>query len=420
MNHKSVASLFGDERDSAPLWFKKDAFSLSSFEPEAYISDLRRFVPFETLRTELRGHLGGLKNELVELINRDYTDFVNLSTKLVDVDGSVLRMRMPLNELRAKLVLVRDNVNSTLLLLGNGLKRRANASASREILELLLDTSHVVSKVEKLLLELQGMPEEGPQLPQADRTDGFRRAYSNGNLDEEQGASLEDTRSRLLERVAGELNRLKFYVARAQDLPFILSMQTRIRSADESLNASLRRTFVGGLERQDDVVIIHCLRAYAAMDNSAGAEEAFRSAVVAPFVQGIVPSSSVLVPLAPRSDRLEEIFEDIKIRIRTDCQFLLDKAVAANPGVQVFDFLSNSILKEVLSALQKGNPGAFSPGKPTDFLANFKSGLKFLNFLEGYCRSQNAVATFRTKVAYTDFLKQWNLQIYFTLRYGFQ
>lgn len=147
MNHKSVASLFGDESDSAPLWFKKDAFSLSSFEPEAYISDLRRFVPFETLRTELRGHLGGLKNELVELINRDYTDFVNLSTKLVDVDGSVLRMRMPLNELRTKLVLVRDNVNSRLLLLGNGLKRRAYASASREILELLLDTSHVVSKV---------------------------------------------------------------------------------------------------------------------------------------------------------------------------------------------------------------------------------------------------------------------------------
>lgn len=70
--------------------------------------------------------------------------------------------------------------------------------------------------MEKLLLELQDMPEEGSQLPQADRTDGFRRTHSNGNLNEEQGASLEDTRSRLLERVAGELNRLKFYVARAQ------------------------------------------------------------------------------------------------------------------------------------------------------------------------------------------------------------
>ena len=57
--------------------------------------------------------------------------------------------------------------------------------------------------------------------------------------------------------------------------------------------------------------------------------------------------------------------------------------LAANSGLHVFDFLSNSILKEVLSSLQKGKPGAFSPGKPTEFLANYKSSLKFLGFLEG-------------------------------------
>ncbi|KAG0568570.1 hypothetical protein KC19_6G029700 [Ceratodon purpureus] len=417
MSHRSVVSMFGDDGDSAPLWFKKDAFSSPAFDPEAYISDLRRFVPFETLRAELRGHLGGLKNELVELINRDYTDFVNLSTKLVDVDGAVLRMRMPLNELRGRLVMVRDNVNATLLKLQDGLKRRADMSASREILELLLDTSHVVSKVEKLLLELQSMPEEGPQVPQADKSDGFRRVYSNGNLGEEQGASLEETRSRLLERIASEMNRLKFYVARAQDLPFIQNMKARISSADESLDAALRRCFVGALERRDETVIVHCLRAYAAIDNSAGAEEAFRSAVVAPFVQRIVFSQPSGVAATPRSDRLEEVLEEIKVHVQTDCQFLLDKAAAANSGLLVFDFLSNSILKEVLSSLQKGKPGAFSPGKPTEFLANYKSSLKFLGFLEEYCRSQTAVGAFRTTVAYADFIKQWNLQIYFTLRF---
>lgn len=147
VSHKSVAAFFGDDADSEPLWFKKEAFSSRAFDPESYIADLRRFVPFETLRAELRGHLGALKNELVELINRDYTDFVNLSTKLVDVDGAVLRMRLPLNELRGKLVSVRESVNSSLDALQDGLKRRAEASASRDILELLLDTSHVVSKV---------------------------------------------------------------------------------------------------------------------------------------------------------------------------------------------------------------------------------------------------------------------------------
>jgi hypothetical protein len=76
-----------------------------------------------------------------------------------------------------------------------------------------------------------------------------------------------------------------------QDLPFIQNMQPRIGNADVSLDASLRRCFEGGLERRDDTVIYHCLRAYAAIDNTAGAEEVFRSAIVAPFVQRSVPPS---------------------------------------------------------------------------------------------------------------------------------
>jgi hypothetical protein len=38
--------------------------------------------------------------QLVEVINEDYADFVSLSTKLVNVDGAVLRMQKPLLELR--------------------------------------------------------------------------------------------------------------------------------------------------------------------------------------------------------------------------------------------------------------------------------------------------------------------------------
>jgi len=65
------------------------------------------------------------------------------------------------------------------------------------------------------------------------------------------------------------------------------------------------------------------------------------------------------------------------------CNFCFGLMFSANSGLHVFDFLSNSILKEVHSAIQKGKSGAFSPGKPAEFLANYKSSLKFLRFLEG-------------------------------------
>lgn len=73
------------------------------------------------------------------------------------------------------------------------------------------------------------------------------------------------------------------------------------------------------------------------------------------------------------------------IELCLDKYFMIccDACFTENSGLHVFDFLANSILKEVLSAIQKGKPGAFSPGRPTGFLKNYKSSLDFLAHLEG-------------------------------------
>ena len=144
---RSTTDFFDDPIDAHPLWFKQSSFLHPNFDSEAYIADLRTFVPFETLRSELRSHLSSLKHELVELINRDYADFVNLSTKLVDVDAAVVRMRAPLTEIREKIVAFRAAVEGSLVALQSGLRQQAEAEASKEVLQLLLDTFHVVSKV---------------------------------------------------------------------------------------------------------------------------------------------------------------------------------------------------------------------------------------------------------------------------------
>lgn len=144
---RSATDLFLDPADSHPLWFKSNLFLSPNFDSESYISELRTFVPFETLRSELQAHLSSLNHELIDLINRDYADFVNLSTKLVDVDAAVVRMRAPLLELREKIDGFRGALEGSLVALQNGLKQRSEAASAREVLELLLDTFHVVSKV---------------------------------------------------------------------------------------------------------------------------------------------------------------------------------------------------------------------------------------------------------------------------------
>ncbi|XP_071710874.1 conserved oligomeric Golgi complex subunit 2-like [Rutidosis leptorrhynchoides] len=412
----ATADLFGDPIDSHPLWFKQSSFLNPNFNSESYISDLRTFVPFETLRSELQSHLSSLKHELVELINRDYADFVNLSTKLVDVDASVLRMRAPLIEIREKILGFRSAVEGSLVSLQGGLKQRAEASAAREILELLIDTSHVVSKVEKLIKELHSVPVDG--------SNGDLHATEKGHLSNgvttqhaEIGINLRETQSLLLERISSEMNRLKFYFAHAKNLPFIENMEKRIQNASSLLDTSLGHCFVDGLIHKDENAVYNCLRAYAAVDNTRNAEEIFRSTVVAPLVQKVIPYSSSGAVGGSIGDELEEDYKQIKDLIAENCTFLLEISSTENSGFHVFSFLANSILKEVLCAIQQGKPGAFSPGRPTEFLKNYKSSLAFLADLEGYCPSRAAVANFRADAVYVDFMKQWNIGVYFSLRF---
>ncbi|KAK4843251.1 hypothetical protein QYF36_005858 [Acer negundo] len=414
--HRSTTDFFSDPVDSHPIWFKSNLFLSPTFDSESYISELRTFVPFETLRSELQAHLSSLNHELIDLINRDYADFVNLSTKLVDVDAAVVRMRAPLLELREKIEGFRGSVEGSLVALQSGLKQRSEAAAAREVLQLLLDTFHVVSKVEKLIKELPSMPTDwsNGDVNLAERNSASHAATLQ-NV--ENGTNLRETQSMLLERIASEMNRLKFYIAHAQNLPFIENMEKRFQSASLLLDASLGHCFVDGLEHQDANVIYNCLRAYAAIDNTKNAEEIFRTTIVAPLIQKIIPHGSTEFVAGASGDELENDYNQIKQCVEKDCKFLLEISSAENSGLHVFDFLANSILKEVLSAIQKGKPGAFSPGRPSEFLKNYKSSLDFLAHLEGNCPSRSAVAKFRAEAVYVEFMKQWNIGVYFSLRF---
>ncbi|XP_027334361.1 conserved oligomeric Golgi complex subunit 2 [Abrus precatorius] len=413
---RSATDLFSDPLDAHPLWFKPASFLSPDFDSESYISELRTFVPFDTLRSELNNYLSSLNHELIDLINRDYADFVNLSTKLVDVDAAVVRMRAPLVELREKIEQFRGSVQVSLVAIKNGLKQRSEAASARETLELLLDTFHVVSKVEKLIKELPSVPTDWSNgdvnLPEGN-------FLSNGVPVQhaENGTSIRETQSMLLERIASEMNRLKFYVTHAKNLPFIENMEKRFQNASLTVDASLGHCFVDGLEHRDATAIYNCLRAYAAIDNTKNAEEIFRITVVAPLIQRIIPHGSSAVVAGSSGDGLENDYQLIEECIDKDCKFLLEISSAENSGLHVFDFLANSILKEVLSAIQKGKPGAFSPGRPTEFLKNYKSSLDFLAYLEGYCPSRSAVAKFRSESVYAEFMKQWNIGVYFSLRF---
>ena len=51
--------------------------------------ECRRKVPLENLRDDLNTYLKILRSAMIELINKDYADFVNLSTNLVCISSTL-------------------------------------------------------------------------------------------------------------------------------------------------------------------------------------------------------------------------------------------------------------------------------------------------------------------------------------------
>lgn len=126
-----------------------------------------------------------------------------------------------------------------------------------------------------------------------------------------------------------------FYIMQVQNLPFIQNIEKRIRSASQLLNASLGHCFVDGLEHRDVNAIYNCLRAYAAVDNNGNAEEIFRTTIVAPFVQNVMPHGSSGAVVAASVDELENDYQQIKKHVKNDFKFLLEIASAGTYPISI-------------------------------------------------------------------------------------
>eukprot|EP00891_Asterochloris_glomerata_P006879 jgi/Astpho2/6879/Aster-07878 len=353
---------------------------------------------------------GPLPLQLVEVINEDYNDFISLSTKLVNVDGAVMRMSRPIIKLKEKLQAVHAAVQAELNLLNEGLQRRQQAAAAKALLELMQDTAHAMAKVEKLLSEVEAL--------HAQQAGQSQTAAQMGSL------------ARLLERVGGEVGRLKFCATKGQstakqmlsflgnhstdtgcpnialqNLPAVQQLEPRISAAVERLNDVLRTALDAALRSQEQASMLLCLRAYAAIGNPAGAEQigsrqlrqdidcrspvqAVRNAVVAPLVAQVLSEHRASQPRAViASEGLQQVgrcqhpthsltqkakspqthlscpaplqvLSNVAARVQEQCSGLLQQTDTAQTDLQAFDFLGGAVMAEVDQAVSEAMPGA--------------------------------------------------------------
>ncbi|KAJ9508887.1 hypothetical protein QJQ45_028206 [Haematococcus lacustris] len=453
-------------KSGLPVWLNPDRFLAADFEPDACVADLRRFlttsclplshcprqVPLNTLQVELQNYLATLKArvcqvnfapQMVEVINEDYSDYVSLSSRLVNVDGAVVRMRKPLCDLKDKLVVVQEAVQGELTALAAGLQRRKEVATARSMLELLQELAHVAGKVDKLLAEVAAStfggsssssspPENGASHASSSPTGSTQPVASNGAGQAAGGTAGQaapgeadlDARARLLERVAGEVSRLTYQANRGKDLAFVKALEPKVAAARAELSAHLATALEAALLAGSHAAALHCLHAYAELGQAGPAEAAVRKLVVAPAVESVLHDHKAVHTIrmsatatAGREEGLGGLLSKMLARIEQAAGHVLAAALTPQSPLRAFDFLGNALLAEVDMQLAAQLPSTFSPGVPAAFHANFLAAQAFLDKLEQHCQGRTALERLRASPAYSSFAKRWNLSVYFSLLY---
>ncbi|KAK3093714.1 hypothetical protein FSP39_019157 [Pinctada imbricata] len=371
----------------ASLCFDKDVFMKDNFDVDQFVMECKRRVQLENLRDDLNVYLKILRSAMIELINKDYADFVNLSTNLVGMDKAIGSLTVPLGQLREEVLSVKTAMDSAIAAVEEKLRHREHVRQKKATLQRLMNIVESVEKIERLL------------------------GIHGGNT------SPGQLNGQLIERVANEFNKLQFYVTKSKGLPLVENIKPRIANITTTLQYSLEGQFLDGLQKGDVQVLQQCLRTYALIDKIRDVENLFRQNIVKPFMEEMISEDS----LKSNPAGLQGMYDKILSFIPSHCKLLQEvthgQASSTSEIVRGFDFLVNAVWPEIVSNIEARMASIFAPGNPEAFHKKFKISMKFVEDFEKQCGSQASVKRLRDHASYHTFMTKWSLPVYYQIRF---
>ncbi len=427
-------------REEKPTWFDAMTFEREDFDPWAYVEEVTSFVDEETLRETLERFEEEVRGELETIVNENYEQFASLGDDLEDYEALRERIGPGVRESREATIEERDRIVRALESLEASEEKReaqSRASASKQLAD---ECAHTLSKVERLLSELDigegvsvgvdvdktastedvlatvvvraddrkglellepAFEDEQATVSGSDATkrDEMHRSHVNDDVEE---------RASLLDRISSEMNKLNFYQNQGKDLAAVRDLASRIEYCELKLTSLVQTALVTGLKGNSSNVVSHCLHACNSIGKDDIMESAIRTVLVQPVVEKSLESMSeedfatVLPKLA--SVAIESIANILKISRDSDS------------GLRSRDFIAGTVLAEVDAQISASHQNAYSPGIPAFFIKNYRVAMEFINRLEDNEPTVSALNHFYASKHLEVFMKRWNLLAYFSLR----
>uniref|UniRef100_A0A669BX05 Conserved oligomeric Golgi complex subunit 2 n=1 Tax=Oreochromis niloticus TaxID=8128 RepID=A0A669BX05_ORENI len=377
------------------LCFDKDVFMKDDFDVDQFVAECRKQVQLEELREDLELYYKLLKTAMVELINKDYADFVNLSTNLVGMDKALNQLSVPLGQLREEVMSLRSCVSEVIQAIDNQLSKHEDLQKKKVCVMRLIQVVRSVEKIEKIL-------------------------HSQNS---KESSSLEISSpllaGQILERIATEFNQLQFHAVQSKGMPLLDKVRPRIAGITSMLQQSLEGLLIEGLQTSNVDMVRHCLRTYATVDKTRDAEALVGQVLVKPYMDQVIVEE--VVKSSPSG--LQMMYSRLLEFVPHHCRLLREVtggAISSDRAdiVPGYDFLVNSVWPEMVKGIEERLAYIFNPGNPDIFYeVKLNVTMEFVQRFERQCSSQASVKRLRGHPSYTSFQNKWNLPVYFQLRY---
>uniref|UniRef100_A0A8C6Q8K2 Conserved oligomeric Golgi complex subunit 2 n=1 Tax=Nothobranchius furzeri TaxID=105023 RepID=A0A8C6Q8K2_NOTFU len=375
------------------LCFDKDVFMKVNFDVDQFVTECRKQVQLEEMREDLELYYKLLKTAMVELINKDYADFVNLSTNLVGMDKALNQLSVPLGQLREEVMSLRSCVSEVIQAIDNQLSKQEDLQKKKVCVLRLIQVVRSVEKIEKILHS--------------------QNSKDSNSL--EIGSPLLE--GHILERIATEFNQLQFHAVQSKGMPLLDKIRPRIAGITSMLQQSLEGLLIEGLQMSNVDMVRHCLRTYATIDKTRDAEALVGQVLVKPYMDQVIVEEVV----KSNPNGLQMMYTRLLEFVPHHCRLLREVtggAISSDKADTVpgYDFLVNSVWPEMIRGIEERLAYIFNPGNPDIFYERYSVSVEFVRRFERQCSSQASVKRLRVHPSYTSFNK-WNLPVYFQLRY---
>ncbi|XP_069939976.1 conserved oligomeric Golgi complex subunit 2 isoform X3 [Cherax quadricarinatus] len=318
--------------------FMKDDFSVDNF---VRVHQAAGSGGLESLRDDLGVYLKILRNAMIELINRDYADFVNLSTNLTGLDRLIEALKTPLGQLREEVLSVEKLLDDAISTTSQDLDRRQTVIKQKALMHRLTQISNRLERLEALLKS------------------GGRDGICGDVVSEDSGSGEGD----LVDRLAAEVNHLNFLVSHCEGAALLDVCKPRVAEVCQYVEHGLERGLREGVLNKDLSVLRQTLHTYASLGSVNHAHHLVRE-LIRKELEDIISEAAL------RSDPrgLPGMYSNTLTATKNVCQPLLSVTTGhGSDKVRGYSFLERSAWPEIVTALETGTQHIFNPGNPTTF-----------------------------------------------------